>query len=705
MKTVNFIFGIHNHQPVGNFDRVIEDAYRRSYLPFIEVLEAFPDIHISLHYSGCLLEWLEEKHPEFIERIVSLVKRGNVEILSGGFYEPILAMIPERDRVGQIEMMNKYIKNRFGYVPEGLWLTERVWEPDLPRAISEAGIKYVAVDDYHFLSNGFFKDQLTGYFVTEDSGKKVGIFPISQDLRYAIPFKDPEFTVEYLKSYATDDGSICIVMADDGEKFGVWPGTYRTAYEEKWLERFFELLVDNKDWLKLRTFSEYYNTFSPRGRVYLPTASYFEMSEWSLPWKAGEKFSELIEEFSSNGRLDEIKPFLKGGMWRNFLSKYPESNWMQKKMLYLSDTLHALGRKNLSKYELARLQEARKHLWRGMCNCAYWHGVFGGLYLPHLRDAIYNELIACEKIIRGLDKEGCDTVRKLDIDCDGREEIILCNEKFTVVVSPSRGGIIEELSFLEKKVNILNTMSRYREAYHRKLKQAQQVDESELSGSIHDILVSKEKDLDKYLYYDRYPRKMLVDHFIKPDVSLEGFVKGEYYEDSDFIGGGFSFRKRGKSIVLTRDGWVNWKRFRIKKVITIEKTGVFVEYTLENTDTKENSFRFGVEFNFAMSRGDSADAYYLTESGEISKKSLNFTGKLRNLKKVSILDESREFSVILDVGEPMEFWMFPVETVSISESGFEKVYQSSVVIPWLDVVLKPGCKRKIAYSLSIFTLS
>ena len=249
MKTVNFIFGIHNHQPVGNFDRVIEDAYRRSYLPFVEVLEAFPDIHISLHYSGCLLEWLEEKHPEFIERIVSLVKRGNVEILSGGFYEPILAMIPERDRVGQIEMMNRYIKNRFGYVPEGLWLTERVWEPDLPRAISEAGIKYVAVDDYHFLSNGFFKDQLTGYFVTEDSGKKVGIFPISQDLRYAIPFKDPEFTVEYLKSYATEDGSICIVMADDGEKFGVWPGTYRTAYEEKWLERFFKLLVDNKDWL------------------------------------------------------------------------------------------------------------------------------------------------------------------------------------------------------------------------------------------------------------------------------------------------------------------------------------------------------------------------------------------------------------------------------------------------------------------------
>jgi len=154
LKTINFIFGIHDHQPVGNFDFVIEDAYQQSYLPFVEIVEEFTGLHISFHFSGCLLEWFEKHHPDFIDRIAHLVKRGNVEIISGGFYEPVLAMIPDKDKVGQIKMMNSYIKKEFSYNPRGLWLTERVWEPHLAKIISESGIKYVTVDDYHFLSTG-----------------------------------------------------------------------------------------------------------------------------------------------------------------------------------------------------------------------------------------------------------------------------------------------------------------------------------------------------------------------------------------------------------------------------------------------------------------------------------------------------------------------------------------------------------------------
>jgi len=101
LKTVNFIFGIHNHQPVGNFDFVVEDAFQKSYLPFVEVVEEFPNLHISLHFSGCLLEWLEKQHPEYLDRIARLVERGNVEIISGGFYEPVLAMIPDRDKIAR----------------------------------------------------------------------------------------------------------------------------------------------------------------------------------------------------------------------------------------------------------------------------------------------------------------------------------------------------------------------------------------------------------------------------------------------------------------------------------------------------------------------------------------------------------------------------------------------------------------------------
>src|SRR5271166_1981767 len=102
MPHVRLILALHDHQPVGNFDGVFDEAYRTSYLPFLDVLENYPEIPFVLHTSGPLLEWLVDRHPEYIARVKVLVEAGRVEILGGGFFEPILTMIPDRDRVGQI---------------------------------------------------------------------------------------------------------------------------------------------------------------------------------------------------------------------------------------------------------------------------------------------------------------------------------------------------------------------------------------------------------------------------------------------------------------------------------------------------------------------------------------------------------------------------------------------------------------------------
>ena len=96
---ITLLLGIHCHQPVGNFEWVLEDGYKKAYLPFVEALERHPKIKMALHYSGSLLEWIEKSHPEFLNKIAQLVKRGQVEVMTGGFYEPILAIIPERDRM------------------------------------------------------------------------------------------------------------------------------------------------------------------------------------------------------------------------------------------------------------------------------------------------------------------------------------------------------------------------------------------------------------------------------------------------------------------------------------------------------------------------------------------------------------------------------------------------------------------------------
>ena len=100
MGKITFIIILHNHQPVGNFDWVFNDAAHDAYLPFLEVLDRHPGIKIGLHTTGPLLEWFENNLPEYLDRLTSLVERGQVEILGGAFYEPILSVLPDRDKTG-----------------------------------------------------------------------------------------------------------------------------------------------------------------------------------------------------------------------------------------------------------------------------------------------------------------------------------------------------------------------------------------------------------------------------------------------------------------------------------------------------------------------------------------------------------------------------------------------------------------------------
>ncbi|MEK7842030.1 MAG: alpha-amylase/4-alpha-glucanotransferase domain-containing protein, partial [Deltaproteobacteria bacterium] len=383
----NFIFCVHNHQPVGNFGHVIEDSYRNAYLPFLKAILKYPSIKLSFHITGYLLDWLLENHIEYIELLREMVNKGQVEMMGGGYYEPILAVIPPQDRIGQIRMMSDKIEDVFGKRPRGMWLAERIWEPQLPLYLKEAGMEYIVVDDYHFMKAGLRKEQLTGYYITEDLGKTLKVFPGSERLRYIIPFETVDKFLENIRWVETLGPNPAAIFADDGEKFGTWPGTHQWVYKEEWLKKFLEAVVENKELVKPVTFSEYIDDNEPLGRVYLPTTSYIEMGEWALPAEAAETYTNLINEVKTWQDGERIKRFLQGGFWRNFFAKYPEANWLHKRMLMVSEEVRSSGDSRIA---------ATSHLYMAQCNDAYWHGVFGGLYLPHLRRAVYENLIKAE---------------------------------------------------------------------------------------------------------------------------------------------------------------------------------------------------------------------------------------------------------------------------------------------------------------------
>jgi alpha-amylase/alpha-mannosidase (GH57 family) len=116
-RRISLALTLHNHQPMGNFGWVIAENFERAYQPMLESIERHPSVHLALHYTGPLLAWLRSERPEFLERLAGLVDRGQVEIVGGGWYEPVLAALPERDRIGQLVRMADELESLFGRRP------------------------------------------------------------------------------------------------------------------------------------------------------------------------------------------------------------------------------------------------------------------------------------------------------------------------------------------------------------------------------------------------------------------------------------------------------------------------------------------------------------------------------------------------------------------------------------------------------------
>lgn len=691
MKKINFLFGIHNHQPVGNFHFVFEDSYQRGYLPFLELLKKYPAVKISIHFSGILLSWINDNHPECIALLKTLTASGQLEILTGGFYEPILPVIPDRDKLSQIKKLTGYIKDKLDYESSGLWLAERVWEPHLPKVLNSAGIKYTILDDTHFKYSGLEDDDLTGYYLTEEEGQTLALFPISKTLRYAIPFQKPSDTIDYLKSLATEDGDRIAVYADDGEKFGVWPGTYQHCFTEKWLEKFFKALSDNLDWINIVTFSEALESIPPVGRVYLPTASYMEMTEWALPAKAIEKYDHITDHFKNNDLWDSYNFLIRGGFWRNFLAKYPESNNMHKKMLLVSEKINQLMQSTDVPTEI---NKAHDYLMRGQCNCPYWHGVFGGLYLPHVRSAIYQNLIMAEKLADNVTHKNkpWTTCNQIDFDKDGYDELVAESTDINYYFKPSFGGQIFELDYKPANLNIVDTITRQPEGYHSKIKEALTPDQKSDTASIHDVYRSKEKGLEKLLSYDWYRRGMFIDHFLKDDVSLETFSTSVYGEEGDFVNQPYEYKVEKSAtdliIKLYRTGgvWCDGTQTQIKleKQFLIKADSSELEVTYQITNLHDTAVKlwFGTEFNFGFPNIPSPNVKYMFND-EVAGNGFKLTvaGEKNAVNSFGLFDGDDNFKLNILLDQKTLLWRFPVYSVSLSEEGFEKVQQGICLLP------------------------
>ncbi|HYM83551.1 MAG TPA: alpha-amylase/4-alpha-glucanotransferase domain-containing protein, partial [Candidatus Dormibacteraeota bacterium] len=631
---ISLALAIHNHQPVGNFGWVIADVFEAAYRPMVEALERHPAVKMSLHYSGPLMGWIRRERPEFIDRLRDLVARGQVELLGGGWYEPVLASLPERDRIGQLERMADELEGTFGVRPAGAWLAERVWEPDVPTSLVAAGYRWTILDDAHFRAAAVPEDALWGPYMTEDQGRPVTVFGTEQGLRYLIPFRDVDEVIAHLREHATEDGSRLGTMGDDGEKFGAWPTTWQHCWGAgRWVERFFEALEGSSDWLTTVTPSEWLERAAPTGRVYVPTGSYIEMGEWALPPDESLAFGEVLRRDVAERRPEAR--WLRGASWRNFQVKYREVNDLHKRMLRTSDKVAAMERRP------AR-ERALDHLYQGQSNDCYWHGLFGGIYIGHMRLATLEHLIAAEDAADASIRYGA-TAELRDLDLDGSDEALLANEGQVVAVDLDEGAGIGDWDIRAARHAVTAVMRRRPEAYHQRLREHETADRhrveepgrdarwggpaTDAPASIHEIVTTKEAGLADRLHYDRYERRSGLVRLLPVDAPPSSWANGDARELGDLIDGPFEVVDlRPGTLVVARLGNVETaagrSTCRVEKRIELGggrlHPTLTVTVSLEATGDEPIDARLGVEWATMMLGGGGDPAAWWELDGERS---------------------------------------------------------------------------------------
>lgn len=703
--TIHLPIVLHFHQPVGQFGFVSEEAYQKSYLPLVRSLFNYPNVKANLHFSGPLLEWLQQNHPDFIESLVlPMIDRGQVEILGGGFFEPVLAIIPDEDKRAQVNYLRNFWANLRPEIDiQGAWLTERVWEPSLVRPLYEAGVDYVLIDDINFKLNGLTQEQTYYPVITEDQGYPLTVLAINEKIRYLIPWKPLDQTIELLEEARHPDNRRVLVFIADAEKLGLWPGgertTYDICYEKGWdgqplVPALFKLINDTP-WIISCTLGEYLQKTSQYARptLYFQTESYDKMGIWALPTSLRRKLKEGKDRAvkDAEGPLAQYQQFLKGSQWRNFLAKYTESDHLHKKMLFA----RMIYKEMLEDDRISEddLTYGYNLLLRAQCNDVYWHGQFGGIYFRFLREIVHSYLILAinhfeEVAIKRTGQPFIEPVHHTSVLLKGPFETILNAQRLAVYISKADGGTVFSIDDKERSYNFSSVMTRVVEAYHPEL--------GEPSKGIVDDLYPRRSFRDRY-----FKEEPTIDDFFEGRVDLQPRFESEPYE---IVGED----KEQRSVTLKVRGTFAGAILEVVKTFRVVNAtkSLHVTYHLTNRSEAQCNAFFCPEVNFVMP-GDVGQLCAYVNSRK--RDELNVTKKavLRRVSSIQLLNEELGTGLALrnNSGQLVTTYCYPVESNEKSENSWRQNYQGSCLVPLFPLKLSPGGEKVIKLELELFPSS
>jgi alpha-amylase len=650
MIKTRLILGSHSHTPYGTLAASAESLYQNRYKPFIAALYRYPEIPATLHYSGSLLAWLEQSHPEFLMILSEMAERKQVELLGGGFYEPMFPLLPLVDRIGQIELLTTLLRKKFGKRPRGCWLPGMIWEQSLVGALQTAGMDYVFLSVEQFRAAGLSGAAAERPCHTEDQGKLLTVFPVATALGKAMAEDGPRSAWRKRADGQDEAVGRCLVVFPDWFESRPADG----AAAETALARWFEDLAGIED-VELTTPSRFLKT----GRV--GQTAYFSSSadEKVMYWAMGNQRRQAFERLRDAAvRMPAGADGLFSGAFpRQFLTRYPEANGLYAKMVYS----HALI--NQLRGDKYRKKAAREELWKAQGCDGFWHVGGDGLYVGDLRKAAYSAMIDAEKITR---EKGAfqPALVSFDFDLDGEREYLFRGGELNVYVK-AQGGAVFELDYLPKAWNYLDTLARRPESY-----------------------------LEAGKPVDAYRRSAFVDYLLPP-----GFVVGQLDSASDAGArccAGDRYEELAvdsarQELALRKPAGLTgpFAAIEIVKKYQLKKNALTVSYALINHGDKIERFAFAPEIDLSLA-GDGVDQQAIAwKRADGAGRSALADVVLRGVDEVVLEDLGRGIKLTLAGTGPGEVWVRAIRTTCRIGGEIVDQYQSTSLMPVRPVTLAP----------------
>ena len=663
MKKVKLIIGTVNSCSVSIGDIELEEIYEKSYKPFLRTVHR-NRLPVTMYYSGELMSWILDKHDGMQMLVNDIVKGRKIEFLGGGYYSPLFSLIPRKDRVSQIEMMTTDIRKRFGRRPRGMWITEKVWEPSMPMTMNNAGMEFSFIDEEFFEDAGLFNGELYRPCITEDQGKQVVLFPVSNRLISQFMLEEPEELIEQIIGCGSEKEERVITLLLPGEELD-----FSNGAGEK-IEKLFKLIEENKKHIDVILPGKMVRELGAVKKVYFGCVSPGDIGRWSGPVYREQSIDPITGELNNNH--ENIKPVNTQSFFRHFLAKYPESNYLYSRMIDVHVLVSQL------RGDKQRKKAAEVELYKSQNHSAFWHGGgSAGIYSAEIRRKAYASLIEAEKLTR--ERSGFrSSLMKDDFDMDGLDEYIYRGLSLNINIH-RKGGVIFELDYFRTPHNYLATMARHKEWYH---------DDNE--------------------HADKYTRNAFIDHFFQPDVKIEQFMDMNYVEKGDFVTGLYEvekYNKEQKILEFVRNGSIITKKNKfsvnLRKRYSFKRNIIVIDYEItNNSDTVLNTV-FGTEFNlnFSGEKGKKIDIALFKKEEELDSQGENFS--VEGVTEMLIKDNRRKVNVLFDTEIQSKIWGFPVTTKTGTGRVVEQLYQFDCFVPSWTISIGPGKSWKNKIQLRI----